>query len=335
MSATTKLSEPAAEFHAPENSKVNNNEADAQRPVTRELQPMTDKDWLDLYYNPKKFNFTKWTTIPKWRRALNESTAGVSGSESGLDSVANVGELTQKYGNRTRPLTSRSRQTRQQGAEERVRRSSPDTKSLIDRLLDGEIEIEEFWETPLSQKCMPSPKTSVSKGQRKHEEEMTRYSEDERKSLSPAEGESDWEGSSVSSTPPQITCSRDVPRMFDNPTRWEKVEETPQKKLSDVSIEVDELIKDELKCEQSRHCQSYRNPNDRDLLAMFENPIKGSQSMKPRQWQREEEAQKRYEDACQSTPSGLSSSPRRKRCDTPAPRQMLNSQIADSSRWRH
>ena len=55
-----------------------------------------------------------------------------------------------------------------------------DIETLIDRLLDGEIGIEEFWATPLSQERLPSPKKPMTMGQRRRAEAVKRYFENER-----------------------------------------------------------------------------------------------------------------------------------------------------------
>ena len=336
---------------------------------------LTDKDLLALYNNPRRLNF-KWTTIPKGRRTLSESTTDVSAEIDrlldGLDSVESGGELMEKNESPTRILQT-AKQTTRQKTEEGKQRGSPDNEAEIDKLLDGEVEWKEFWAPSTSQKKpkdedlfakLESPRRSIamSMGRQRRGEAVKRYLENKSSSLPVnqsncgsstsqqkkrpmtsrqkredeaqrsssdieaevdklLEGETDWEGSSVVGTPPS---NRDLLAMFESPkrsqsikhTRWQAIDEPPRKKSPDILTEFDELPGCDL------------NPNDRDLLALFESPIKGLQSTRPTRLQKDEEALKRYENACQSALPGLSSSTLYK-SRTPAPR---HSQIADSSR---
>ena len=347
-------------------------EADTQK--SRQPWLLTDNDLLALYNNPaKKLNF-KWTTIPKGRRALSESTADVSAEIDrlldGLDSVESGGELMEKSESSTRILTGK--QTTRQRTEEGTQRGLPDNDAEIDKLLDGEVEWKDFWAPSTSQEKpkdedlfakLESPRRSIamSMGRQRREEAVKRYLENKSSSLPVnqsncgsqqkkrpmtsrqkkedeaqrsssdieaevdklLEGETDWEGSSVVGTSPS---NRDLLAMFESPKRsqsikhirWQAIDEPPRKKSPDILTEFDELPGCDL------------NPNDRDLLALFEGPIKGSQSTRPTRWQKEEEALKRYENACQSALPGLSSSTLNLyKSRTPATR---HSQIADSSR---
>ena len=119
-------------------------EADTHR--SRQPWLLTDKDLLALYNNSKKLNF-KWTTIPKGRRALSESTTDVSAEIDrlldGLDSLESGRKRMEKNESPTRFLTGK--QTIQQRTEEGKQRGSPDNEAEIDKLLDGEVEWKEFW----------------------------------------------------------------------------------------------------------------------------------------------------------------------------------------------